>query len=98
MIKAFVCVDEGVEHIHCRCYRTGGLVHVAVEREMRVAVDYARHHELARSVDDGSPGGSRDVGPDLRDLAVMDQHAAVLDHTMGDGKHSPVSDQKIGMR
>jgi hypothetical protein len=75
-----------VDHVadpHLRGDVVGRLVDVPVDRRVRVAVDDAGRHVLARGVDDGRVRRGADRPSDLRDLAVDDQEVAPLDDPAG---------------
>ncbi len=97
-IDRLVLIVEGVDHHHLRRDRAGGLVHVVVERDVRVGVDDARRQIFAACIDHG--GGRRRVYifADRGDLAVLDVDAAVLNVAVRDGHHHGVLDQDFIVR
>jgi hypothetical protein len=55
-------------------------------------IDEAGGHPLAARVDAARVGGDRDVGADGDDLAIADEHGAVLDPRTADGMHGAPDD------
>ena len=97
-IDGLVLIIEGVHHHHLRRDRAGGLVHVVVERNVRVRVDDARREIFASGIDHGGAGGGVHVFAHGGNLSVLDVDAAVLNIAVGDGHHHGVLDQNFIVR
>ena len=75
-VDGFVLVVEGVDHHHLRSDGAGGLVHVVVERDVRVRVDDPRSEIFSAGVDYFGVGRGGDVFADGSDLAILNVNAA----------------------
>ena len=87
----------GVEHVldgHHRGHREGSLVAAALDRDVRVGVDDAGDERAPAGVDHLGATRHLDLGgrADHADLAVADDHRAVLDHLARDRVDGGVGD------
>ena len=71
---------------HHRGYRQAAFIDAAADCYVGVAIDDAGHRILTGRVDDRGARGDRNLGADLRDLAVADDDGAPGDVSMRDGK------------
>src|SRR4029077_13130440 len=94
-IDRFVAVVKRVAHHHLRGDRAGGLVYVIIERDVRVRIDDAGHHELAGSVDHHGAGGRIYALADRGNLSVVNVNAAIFDLAVSDGQDGPTFDDYI---
>jgi hypothetical protein len=87
---------QNVGDIRDRGYGDAAFIDVAVNGDVRVAVDDARHDELASSVDDLRLFGGFDGQAHLGDFAILNKDGPVLDGAAGDGQDGGVLDQDDG--
>ena len=97
-IDRLVLIIERVDHHHLRRDRAGGLVHVIIQRDVRVRIDDARRQIFAAGIDHRRARRRSHILADGRDLAILDIDAAVLDIAVGDRHHDGVLDQDFIVR
>ena len=84
-------------HHHVRRDRTGGFVHVVIERDVGVRVDNARRQIFSARIDHRGHAGAGDVLADGGNLSVLYINAAALDIAVSDGHHDGIFDQDFVM-
>src|SRR5438477_1137059 len=99
-----IAIDVNVSRIENLCdicdrrNRDAALVHSTFNRNMRMAIDDSRHHELACRINDCGILGSFQRRTNLRNFAILNENGPVFNRAMRDGKNSRVLYENYGSR